>query len=128
MLFLETGQGREAEAAVREALEIDQSVLAGGHMHGEVERYAARHFATLGRALAAAGRAQEAEQSFRKARSLLDPLVKELPESALYRACLAEALVGLADFLNDLGRRPEAEEVRRQATRHYETLRADFSE
>ena len=34
MFFLEVGRGSEAEAAVREALEIHQRVLAGGQLKG----------------------------------------------------------------------------------------------
>jgi tetratricopeptide (TPR) repeat protein len=127
-LFLETGRGRDAEDALREALKFDQKVLDRGRLKGEIERYTARHFISLGRVLAAAGQAEEAEQCGRRAVSLLDPLVEELPESALYRESLAAALAGLADFLSDHGRRPEAAEVRRQVIRHYETLTADFPE
>ena len=62
MFFLEAGRGSEAEAAVREAVEIHQRVLAGGQLKGSVERYVARNFVNLGRVLAAAGQAREAEQ------------------------------------------------------------------
>ncbi len=79
MFFLATGRGSEAEAAVREAVEIHQRVLASGKLKGSVERYAARNFVNLGRILAAAGQAREAEQSYRKAVNLLDRLVEELP-------------------------------------------------
>ena len=60
------GRGPEAEAAVREALEVHQRVLAGGQLKGNVERYVARNFVNLGRILATAGQATEAEQCFRK--------------------------------------------------------------
>ena len=40
--FLETGQGSRAEAAIREAVEIHERVLAGGKLKGSVERYAAQ--------------------------------------------------------------------------------------
>ena len=56
------GEAPQAEAAVREAVEIHERVLAGGQLKGSVERYAARNFVNLGRILAAAGRAPEAEQ------------------------------------------------------------------
>src|SRR5262249_8915655 len=88
LFFLDTGRGSQAEAAVREALEIHQRVLAGGRMRGYVERYLARNFVGLGRVLAAAGQAREAELSYQKAVSLLEPLVEELPESAICRADL----------------------------------------
>ena len=39
MFFLEAGRGSQAEAAVREAVEVHQRVLAGGQLKGSVERY-----------------------------------------------------------------------------------------
>ena len=85
MFFLDVGRGSQAEAAVREAVEIHERVLAGGQLKGSVERYAARNFANLGRILVATGQTREAEQSYRKAVDLLDRLVEELPESAYPR-------------------------------------------
>src|SRR5262249_21984409 len=128
LFFLETGRISQAEGPVREALEIYQKLLVGGQMKGEMERYAARGFVTLGRFSAGAGQVREAEQSYQKAVNLLDPLVEELPESALRRADLARTLAGQADLLKDPGRRGEAEEIRRRVIRHYETLMADFPE
>jgi tetratricopeptide (TPR) repeat protein len=125
LFFLDTGRGAQAEAAVREALDIHQKVLAGGRLRGYIERYVARNYVSLGRVLAAAGKAPEAEKQYRKAVTLLDPLVDELPESALRRADLAQTLAGLADLLKDPGRRREAEEIRRRAIRHYEALKDD---
>jgi serine/threonine-protein kinase len=128
LFLLDTGRGSQAQAALREALEIQQRVLAGGRLKGSVERYAARNFARLGRVLAAAGQAQEAEQSYQKAVNLLEPLVEELPESALGRADLAQTLAGQAALLESLGRRREAVAVRRQVIGHYEALTRDFPE
>ena len=109
-------------------MEIHERVLAGGQLKGSVERYAARNFANLGRVLAAAGQAREAEQSYRKAVNLLDRSVKELPESAYPRVDLARTLPRLADLLKDLGRWQEAEEIRRRVIHLYETLKANFAE
>jgi serine/threonine protein kinase/Tfp pilus assembly protein PilF len=128
MFFLEAGRGAQAEAAVREAVEIHQRVLAGGRLKGSVERYVARNFVNLGQVLAAAGQVREAEQSYRKAVDLLDRVVKELPESVYPRVDLARTLPRLADLLKDLGRRQEAEVIRRRMTRLYETLKANFAE
>jgi tetratricopeptide (TPR) repeat protein len=127
LFFLDTGRGSQAEAAVREAVEIHQRLLAGGRK-GSMERYAARTFVSLGRVLAAAGRAQEAEQSYQQAVKLLERLVQEWPVSALCRADLAQTLAGLANLLKGPGRRPEAEAIRRRVIRQYETLKADFPE
>jgi tetratricopeptide (TPR) repeat protein len=126
--LLDTGEGSQAEDAVREAVEISQRVLDSGHLKGDIERYMGRNFVILGRVLAVAGKAEDAEQSYREALNLLNQIVEELPESALRRAALAEALAGLADLLKDPARRREAEEIRRRAIQHYETLKADFPE
>jgi tetratricopeptide (TPR) repeat protein len=60
--------------------------------------------------------------------NLLEPLVEELPESAIGRADLAQTLVGQANLLKNLGRRREAAAVRRQVVGHYEALTHDFPE
>ena len=109
MFFHEAGRGAEAEAAVREALEIHQRVLADGRLKHSVERYVVRNFVNLGRILAAAGRAPEAEQSYRKAVKLLDQLVKELPDWVYPFADLARTLPRLANLLKDLDRGQEAQ-------------------
>jgi tetratricopeptide (TPR) repeat protein len=124
--FLDTGRRSEAEAAIREAVKIDQWLLDAGKLKGYIEPYAARNFARLGRVLAAAGQADEAEKSYQKAVSLLDPLVRALPESAPRRTSLADALAGQADLYKDLGRLADAAELRRHVIRHYEVLKADF--
>src|SRR5262249_20764330 len=51
-----------------------------------------------------------------------------MPESALGRRDLARTLAGLADLLENAGRRQEAVEIRRRVIRHYEKLKADFPE
>jgi tetratricopeptide (TPR) repeat protein len=125
LFFLETGRGSEAEATIREALEIYQSLL-GGRRKGDIERYAARGFVNLGRVLAAAGKAGEAEQSYQKAVDLLDQWVEKLPESAIHRADLAETLAGLADLYKDPGSRHKAVEIRRRVIGQYEKVHAEF--
>ena len=127
MFFHTTGRGALAEAAVREAVEIHQRLLAGGQLKGSVERYAARNFVNLGRILAAAGRVPEAEQSYRKAVNLLDRSVEELPESVYPRMDLARTLPHLADLLKGLGRREEALAIRRRVIHIYETIKANFA-
>src|SRR5262249_17311152 len=52
LLFLDTDRRYEAEAAIREALEIHQRLLKSGRLKGYVERYVARSFAGLGLVLA----------------------------------------------------------------------------
>jgi tetratricopeptide (TPR) repeat protein/tRNA A-37 threonylcarbamoyl transferase component Bud32 len=126
VFFLDMGRRPEAEAAVGEALEIHQRLLAGGHLKGSVERYVARNFVTLGRLQAKAGRSEEAERSFLSAVNLLEPLVEQLPESAVDRAELAWTLAGLADLLTDPSRRRDAEAIYCRVIDHYEKLKADF--
>jgi serine/threonine-protein kinase len=128
LLYLDTARLRDAEDAAREALKFDQQVLAAGRMKGEIERYTSRHFIRLGQVLAAAGQARDAEAALRNAVSLVEPLVKDFPESATHRTALALARAALADFLDEQRRRPEAEEVRRDVVRCYESLQADFPE
>jgi serine/threonine protein kinase/tetratricopeptide (TPR) repeat protein len=124
--FLVTGRGPQGKIAACEALEIYQKLMDGGRLKGSIERYAARGFVILARVHAAAGQVEDAEESYQKAVSLLDQLVKELPESALRRADQADALVGLADFYKVQGRQADAEKIRRRVIRRYEALKADF--
>src|SRR5262249_52412593 len=80
VFFLDTGRGPEGEDAVREALAIHQKLIAGGHMKGFIERYAARNYVALGRALGARGEVEETEELTRKAVGLLDRVVEDWPE------------------------------------------------
>jgi tetratricopeptide (TPR) repeat protein len=125
LYFLATGRGAEAEAAVREALAIYKWVHATGAFKGSTERYLARNFGSLGRVLAARGQAPEAEKSYQKAETILQGLIENMPESALYRAELADVLTGQADLLKKLGRPQEAAQVRRRLIRDYEALKPE---
>jgi tetratricopeptide (TPR) repeat protein len=126
MFFLDTGRGSDAEVAVREAVKIYEGLLAGGRLQGYIERYAARNYFFLARILAAAGRAQEAEESYQKAVNLLDPLVEKMPEVPVPRAELARTLAGQADLLKGTDRRQVAAKLRGRAIGHCERLKADF--
>src|SRR5262249_57825012 len=95
-------------------------------MKGKIECYAARGFVNLGRVLAAAGKADEAEQSYQKAVDLLDRWVEDLPEAAIRRAGLAETLAGLADLYTDPGSPHKAAEIRRRGIREAEKLKAEL--
>jgi tetratricopeptide (TPR) repeat protein len=128
MFLLEVGRAKEAEAAVREAVEIHEWVLASGELNGSVERYAARNFSNLGRVLVAAGRGQEAVQFYRKAVDLLDRLAHDLPESVYPRVELAHTLPYLADLLKQLGRWQEALDFRRREIAIYETLNVSLAD
>jgi serine/threonine-protein kinase len=126
--FLKTGRVSKAETVLREAVQIYQGLLAGGNVRGTIERYAARSFRRLGLVLAAAGKEQEAEQSYQKAVKLLDRLVKGLPECAITRVDLAQTLTAQAELFKDPGRLQEAEAIRRLVIRHYESLKTSFPE
>jgi tetratricopeptide (TPR) repeat protein/tRNA A-37 threonylcarbamoyl transferase component Bud32 len=128
VFFQDTGRGPQAESAVRKALEIYQSLLAQGHLKGYVERYAARNYVALGHILAVGGKTKEAEQAYLDAEKLLNRIVEELPEAAIRRADLAQALTFHAGLLQDLERRSEAETIRRRVIGLYEALKTDFPE
>src|SRR5262249_38731360 len=125
--FLNTGRPTQAEAAVREALEIHQKLHAAGQLKGSIERYEARSLVRLGRVFAATDRTNEAGESYRKAVNLLDRPFEETPESALRQAELAQTLTGLANLLaKNSGSRGEIEQIWRRVIAHYEKLKADF--
>jgi tetratricopeptide (TPR) repeat protein len=128
LLFLATGRGQMAHAAVNEALAIRRRLLAGGRMKGVIERYVARNYASKARVLAAAGRAEEAEQSYQQALQMQAQMLKEAPLYPYHRAELALTLVGLADLLRDTNRKSETVDIRRQVVGHYEVLKANFPE
>jgi serine/threonine protein kinase/tetratricopeptide (TPR) repeat protein len=125
LFCLQTGRRSEAEDALREALEIHKELVAGGHLKGYIESYAARNYIQVGRVLAAAGQMGDAENLYREAVSLLDRSLKDLPESVRHREELAQTLIGQADLLKDPARRQEVVEIRRRVIQQYETLRAD---
>ena len=130
MFFLETGRRSEAEAAVREAVQVHQRVLAGQQLKGSVERYAVRNFDNLGRVLVTAGQAAGGgKQCFREAvksaGSIGDGLARVgVPPDGPVRRMLPH----LAELLKDLGRWSEAEETCRRVIHIYETLKAKFAE
>jgi serine/threonine-protein kinase len=99
MFWLETGRHShaEAEATVHEAVAIYRKLLAGGQLKGSIERNAARAFVSLGRVLTAAGRVGDAEQAYREAVQLLDPFVRDFPESAAANEELAWLLATSAE-------------------------------
>jgi tetratricopeptide (TPR) repeat protein len=117
LFFLDTGRIPEAEAPVREALEIHQRLLDGGHLKGRgyIDRYLARNFAGLGRVLVAAGKAGEAEKSYRQAVNLLECSAKEFPYSAYHRLDLVKSYLQLVSLLCTVGRQSEAAEPYRKA-------------
>ena len=74
MFFLDAGQCSQAEAAVREAVQIHERVLAGGQLKGSVERYAARNFTNLGRVLVAAGQTARGRAILPESRESAGPI------------------------------------------------------
>jgi tetratricopeptide (TPR) repeat protein len=127
MFFLEVGQLPQAEATVREAVQIHETVLAGGQLRHSVERYVARNYVNLGRVLVAAGKTGEAEQAYQKAATLFDRMVLDLPQSVYPGLDLGRSLPYLASLLEHLGRGQEAVEVRLRVIRVYESLQAKFA-
>jgi tetratricopeptide (TPR) repeat protein len=60
LFYLQTGRRSEAEDALREALEIHKALVAGGHLKGYIECYAARNYVQVGQVLAVAGQMADA--------------------------------------------------------------------
>jgi tetratricopeptide (TPR) repeat protein len=118
----------QAEGAVRKGLEVRRKLLAGGHPKGDIERYLARNCAALGRVLAATGKPDEAEQSYREALNLQDQSVEAFPENPFHQEDRAATLVGLADLVRNPSRRRDVEDFRRRAISQYEALKTDFPE
>jgi serine/threonine protein kinase/tetratricopeptide (TPR) repeat protein len=112
-MLMSEGDGQaqdEADESFREAMvlfaglaeaapwPIHRFNLAGAHQaHGE--------------ALAAAGRAVEAEAALREALRLYEALADEFPDVPRYHDGIGDALLGLEDVLDELGRDDEAEEL-----------------
>jgi tetratricopeptide (TPR) repeat protein len=117
LFFLDTGRVPEAEVPVREALGIHQRLHEGEHLKGRgyIDLYLARNFAALGRVLAAAGKADEAEKSYRQAVNLLECSAKEFPYSAYHRQDLVKSYLQLVSLLCEVGRPSEAAEPYRKA-------------
>jgi serine/threonine protein kinase/Tfp pilus assembly protein PilF len=124
--FLGRGQPSLAEAPVREALKIHQRIRASGQMKDAIDRAEARTLVCLAQVLAACARVSEAEESYRKAGSLLDRPFEDSPEGSSRRAELAQTLVSLANLLKETDRREEVADILRRAIHHYEKLQADF--
>jgi tetratricopeptide (TPR) repeat protein len=126
--YLATGRLAQAEEAIRQALDVHENMISGGHLKVTVERYKARSLACLGSILAASGRMTEGEEAYRNAIKLMERSVEESPSSGSRRAELAQTLVGLANFFRESGNQSRFEEIRRQAVSQYEKLKEDFPE
>jgi tetratricopeptide (TPR) repeat protein len=118
------GRFSEAEHAYRKALELDKAI-------GEARRLSqAGTLANLAFVLDQTGRPGEAQQSYRRAAALYEPLVAGEPGVPLYRRELAGTLLNLGVLLfrqADPGRPDlaEAERSFRRALALYERLSAD---
>jgi serine/threonine protein kinase/tetratricopeptide (TPR) repeat protein len=117
LFFLDIGRPSEAEAAVRDGLEIHQRLFEVGHAKatGSIDRYLAGNFTALGRVLHAAGKPGDAEKPYRQALILLERSVKEFPESAYHRIDLVTGYLRLVGLLCELGRQSDAAEPYRKA-------------
>jgi serine/threonine protein kinase len=129
MLFLDTGRLAEARQAIDESLRVRQQLVAARRsMPGHMERYLGRSYTNQGRVHAAAGRANDAEQSYNAAIALLGPLVEKYPLFPFHRQELVRALAGRAEILTQTGRQQEAVGVRRKVVEQCEMLKAKFPE
>jgi serine/threonine protein kinase/Tfp pilus assembly protein PilF len=124
--LMQVERSSQAVKLLGDALTIRRSLLAGGRMPADFQRYFARNLADLGRAQAADGQFESAEHSYREAMKLLGQSARQFPYNFFYVVNLAETAASLADLLQSRQRWRDAEEIRRCAVSHYETLMANF--
>ena len=122
------GKRPEAEQAYRDALARPTKSEAPGS-EAPTARAAgrARALNNLGMLQAGTGRRAEAEETFREAIGLLEPLKKREPDVVGHRWLLARVYGNLGTLLKDNeARRPEAEELKTKARDLQKTLNDQF--
>src|SRR5262249_41922002 len=120
------GPGREAEQALRQAVEIRQKLV---HDFPDVPDYRlalASSFDNLRTALTGPHRHQEAEQAHRQALEICAQLAADFPDVPDYRSRLAIGHYNLASQLANTGRHEEAERDYRRGLEIVDKLAADF--
>jgi serine/threonine-protein kinase len=121
-------QGRHPadETGYREAVQMQEALVAATRGQSEQHRKLARYLNNLGLLLAASGRAREAEGDYREAIAILEPLAAAVPPVAGDRWQLARSNANLAVLLQATGRPEEAENLGKGACALQKALRADF--
>jgi serine/threonine-protein kinase len=121
-------QGRRSqdESFYREALRIQEGLVASSRENPAFRRKLARYLDNLGKLLASTGRLDEAEAAYREAAAVIESLVAGGPAAPGDRWLLAQCHANLAMALRSAGRLEEAEAVCLKARSLEETLRSDF--
>jgi serine/threonine-protein kinase len=120
------GRRPEDEASYREAVRVQESLVAGSRARPERQRKLARYLNNLGKLLASTGRAVEAEADYREAAAILESLLLADPRTPGDRWQLAQTNGNLAVLLRDTARPEEAEAAGLKARDLQKVLKADF--
>jgi serine/threonine protein kinase/tetratricopeptide (TPR) repeat protein len=121
------GRGPEAEEAYRQALDVQEKLVADFPADPAHRQALGRSHFTLAVLLHGSKRA-EAEEHYRRALDLLQKLAAEFPGGSVYRRELGGVHNNLGILLDSLGKRAEAEEHYRAALGLREKLAAELSD
>jgi tetratricopeptide (TPR) repeat protein len=124
--LLTIGKWREAEAAYRDAVDVQKQLAADFPKAAEHRQELARRHSSLGGLLQRTGRAAEAESAFRAALAVWQQLVAEFPAVPEHRQGLAGSQNGLGVLLYMTRRPEEAEKLYRDALTLQKQLVADL--
>jgi tetratricopeptide (TPR) repeat protein len=120
------GKLPEAEAAYRQALDIQAKLAAAFPTVAQYREYMAFSYGNLGRLLSRLGKPAEAEAALREGLAITEKLAAELPAVPANRSVQASIHHDLGGVLHHLGRGAEAEAAWRQALDIQAKLVADF--
>ena len=120
------GDLKEAEAAYRDALDIQKQLAADFPTRPDFRQQLARTYGNLGNLLRDTGRLAEAEAAYRDALAIQKQLVAEFPTRPDFRQELTKSYNNLGVLLYQTGRPKEAEAVWRDALAIRQQLVADF--
>ena len=120
------GDLKEAEAAYRDALDIQKQLAADFPTRPDFRQQLARTYGNLGVLLSATGRLQEAEAAYRDALAIQKQLVAEFPTRPDFRQELTKSYNNLGVLLYQTGRPKEAEAAWRDALAIRQQLVAEF--
>lgn len=121
-----TGRPDEAEADVRQAVELLEPVVAESPKAVEPRQDLAAALDGLGLLLRERSRPREAEEAFRRARDLLEKLVADSPTMPQLRDGLAKVYNSLGLLVREQGTAEEAETILRRQVAQEERLADDF--
>lgn len=120
------GRVEEAEQITRQAVELQEELVAEFPDVLEHQLTLSNHHNKLGLVLKQMGRMDETEEVFRQIAELRGKLVADFPDVPLYQHRLARYHNRLGSALSIAGRRQEAEQEQHLVVELYEKLIADF--